>query len=392
MNCRYCDLIVQSGCAYEPHEARFDLGSHAPRCEWHWRMHCDHCGAPDHYMRRFHCPASGRLLCQLSGAVRRRSETFWGWGYSFRLTCPDCGAEHDSIDRAEFDGRHPWQLGTTGRALSTETDLPRYPLARFERLDPATVDDAAVDASWSGNADFWDANYDERGDLNRRYGSDPVLLRMIGQVEGMRILDAGSGQGYLCRMLARRGAAMTGVENAQRFHEIAMAHQQRDPLPINFIKGSISDMPYLRSGTFDIAVANYVLIDVPDYEAALREIGRVLIPGGRFVIALSHQSLDFAWYLAAPDSPRREDRLFWTDDDYFVRRAGYIAWGQVKPFISFHRPLRDYVAGARAAGLELRDLDEPELSDEGRLALEPDQVRDDQRSPVSYVLRFENVS
>ena len=41
------------------------------------------------------------------------------------------------------------------------------------------------------------------------------------------------------------------------------------------------------------------------------------------------------------------------------------------------------------AGLELRDLDEPELSEEGRQALAPDQVRDDQRMPVSYVLRFE---
>jgi len=388
MTCRYCDLIRSVFPSYAGRVAEFDLGSHAPRCGWHWRLRCDHCGAPDHFMRRFHCPVSDRILCGTSGAVTRRNESFWAWGHSFLLACPDCGEAHDSLDRAEHDGRHPWQLGSQGRAQSDETHLVRYPLRRFQRLDPAEVDDAAVDASWSANADFWDSNYDDRGDLNRRYGSDPVLLQMLGEVDGLRVLDAGSGQGYLCRLLARRGAEVTGVENAQRFYEIATAYQLKEPLPVVYFKGSISEMSFLDEGAFDAAVANYVLIDVPDFKAALREISRVLRPGGVFVAALTHQSLDFSWYLAAPDSPRREDRLFWTDDDYFVRRAGYIAWGEVKPFISFHRPLRDYVAAARDAGLELRDLDEPELSEEGRLVLQPDQVRDDERVPVSYVLKF----
>ncbi len=389
MHCRYCDLITTAEPLYTSREAEFDLGSHAPRCPWHWRLTCDDCGAPDHYMRRFHCPVSERILCGTAGAVARRNEPFWAWGHSFLLACPDCGAAHDSLDRAEYDGRHPWQLGEERRALSAESHIVRYPLQRFRRLALSEVDDAAVDATWSANADFWDANYDERGDLNRRYGSDPVLLEMIGEVAGRRVLDLGSGQGYLSRMLARSGAIVTGVENAQRFYEIALGYQERERLAIAYVKGSISSMPFLGEASFDIAVANYVLIDVVDHEAALQEVGRVLRPGGRLVAAFTHQSLDFAWYLAAPDSPRREDRLFWTDDDYFVRRAGYVAWGEVKPFISFHRPLRDYVAAARMAGLELRDLDEPELSEEGRQALAPDQVRDDQRMAVSYVLRFE---
>ena len=58
------------------------------------------------------------------------------------------------------------------------------------------------------------------------------------------------------------------------------------------------------------------------------------------------------------------------------------------PFISFHRPLRDYVAAAKAVGFELRDLDEPELSEEGRRELPPFSVRDAQRAPFSYVLKF----
>jgi len=130
-----------------------------------------------------------------------------------------------------------------------------------------------------------------------------------------------------------------------------------------------------------------VLIDVPDYEAAIAEIGRVLKPGGRFVYTLSQRTLDFGWHAPAPDSPRREDNSAWMDDDYFVRRAGYEQWGELKPILGFHRPMRDYVAACQRAGLELRDIDEPELSEEGQRELPAYVVRENQRAAVSYVLK-----
>jgi len=50
------------------------------------------------------------------------------------------------------------------------------------------------------------------GDFAKRHLINPVLLRMLGNVRGVRVLDAGCGQGYLSRMLAARGAHVTGVE------------------------------------------------------------------------------------------------------------------------------------------------------------------------------------
>src|SRR5437879_3200718 len=89
----------------------------------------------------------------------------------------------------------------------------------------------------------------------------------------------------------------------------------------------------------------------------------------------------------APDSPRREHFSAWKDDNYFVRRAGYEQWGALKPILSFHRPMRDYVAACQRAGLELRDIYEPDLSEEGRRVLPAYLVRQNQRAPVSYVLK-----
>src|SRR5947209_614024 len=262
-------------------------------------------------MARFHCPQHDLLLCREAGRVEIVYGDFEPWGYWWTLACPDCGRRHPSLDYAAFVGAHPWHLDpaaeATRRWLSPETHLVRYPAQRWPQVDMETLTDADSDANWSANADLWEAGYDERGDTNRKYFSDPVLLAFLGDVRGQRVLDAGSGAGYLSRLLAKCGAHVVAVENARRFHEIALAHQAREPLDIAFHRASISAMPFLESASFNAVVSNYVLIDVRDYGTAIAEIARVLKPGGRFVFTVTHTTIDFAWHIPALDSPRRED-------------------------------------------------------------------------------------
>jgi len=341
-------------------------------------------------MTRFFCPNSRRLLCREAGRVEDRLGTFWAWEYWWVLECPECGGRHPSLDYAEFGQIHPWQIAgdATRRWLSTESHLTRYPPPSFPRVPLESVADADSDASWSESADLWVAGYDERGDHNRKYQSDPILFEFLGGVRGHRILDAGSGGGYLSRLLAKRGARMVAVENARRLHEIAVTHQERERLDIEFHHASISAMPFLEDASLDAVVENYVLIGVRDYEAAIAEVARVLRPGGRFVSVITHSSFDGRWHTPAVDSPRREDRKGWLDDDYFVRRAGYAWWGNLKPLLTFHRPLRDYVAACQHVGLALRDLEEPEMSDEARRNWPAPVMRHHMRVPWSYVLKF----
>ena len=81
-----------------------------------------------------------------------------------------------------------------------------------------------------------------------------------------RILDAGCGTGYLSAKLRDRGARVTGVDLAGRMVEIARS----DHPGIDFRVDSCTELATLADGQFDLVIANYVLMDMPDLGAAVR--------------------------------------------------------------------------------------------------------------------------
>jgi 2-polyprenyl-3-methyl-5-hydroxy-6-metoxy-1,4-benzoquinol methylase len=53
--------------------------------------------------------------------------------------------------------------------------------------------------------------FGDQGDLTRQYLLNPALFALLGDVGGLSILDAGCGQGYLARLLAKQGASLTDM-------------------------------------------------------------------------------------------------------------------------------------------------------------------------------------
>jgi len=130
--------------------------------------------------------------------------------------------------------------------------------------------------AWDELADRLSSHYTVRGDRNRQYVVDPAIFRIIGSVEGSSILDAGCGNGYLCRLLAKRGAKPVGVDISKRFIEIAKQKEARTPLGITYHVGSLSNLSMLQDEAFDLVISNLVLMDVRHLARAVKDLQRVL--------------------------------------------------------------------------------------------------------------------
>ena len=79
--------------------------------------------------------------------------------------------------------------------------------------------------AWSRAPQEIVANFGDEGDFTRRYLLNPVIFGLLGDVAGKTILDAGCGQGYLSRLLAKKGAVVTGLEPAEPWYAYAVQRE-----------------------------------------------------------------------------------------------------------------------------------------------------------------------
>ncbi len=191
------------------------------------------------------------------------------------------------------------------------------------------------------------AEFGDEGDFCRRHLLNPVLWRMMGDVSGRRVLDAGSGQGYLSRLLAARGARVVGLEPGRSLLDFAVEAEAADPLGIEYVEADLSDPPAL--GGFDVVVANVVLSAIPDFRAAMRTCVTALDPGGIFVFSINHPSFEQLWDTWRKNGEYRTSRYL---QEYEI--PGRYA-------SDFHRPLSSYLNELVALGCRLREVAEPGL-------------------------------
>jgi SAM-dependent methyltransferase len=184
---------------------------------------------------------------------------------------------------------------------------------------------------------------------------------------------------------------MTAVEQSERFVEIATRRETSEHLGIDYRLGSATSMPLIADATFDKVVANYVLMDIRNYAAVVRESFRVLKRGGVFVVVICHPCFSCGpggWEAPTPDSPRLEDRFAFRVDEYFVRGPIVGVWGNFDPVTGFHRPIRDYWETFASAGFRIDGFEEPSITERGRRELSPSRVAYAQRITYSCIFRL----
>jgi ubiquinone/menaquinone biosynthesis C-methylase UbiE len=144
-----------------------------------------------------------------------------------------------------------------------------------------------LDRGWRYDAEVWLFDtFAMRGQI-RQLRSKVVDVAGIGA--GRRLLDVGCGTGTLAILAARLGgpdAQVSGIDPAPRQIARAKAKARRAGLDIDFRQGVIEDLPF-DEASVDAVTSTLMMHHLPDELKAkgLAEIGRVLKPGGRVVIA-----------------------------------------------------------------------------------------------------------
>jgi len=229
--------------------------------------------------------------------------------------------------------------------LDSEVELPK-PTSVYVPLKEASVTEERISQAWDKVADVWNSKYTEYGDSNRKFVIDPAIFHLLGSVKGFSVLDAGCGNGYLCRLLAKKGAKVIGIDTSKRFVEIAKQKEEEKPLGIKYHVGNLCNLSMFRDEMFDNVVSNLVLMDVNDLDKAIKELQRVLKKNGKLVFSIMHPCFYapvHGWVRIPQDSDRKEDWLYWKVDRYFDRSMEIWRYFDSPPVYSFHRPLSDYM-------------------------------------------------
>ncbi len=225
------------------------------------------------------------------------------------------------------------------------------------------ADDVHDRDHWERNAGWWQDGFTEGADAEYEEQILPLARECLAGAQ--RVLDVGTGEGQIARLVARDGAGLVvGVDPT--LAQLQAAHERGGP--IGYSRANADALPF-PDNAFDAVVVCLVFEHIAHHEPAIAEIARVLEPGGRFAFFLNHPLLQ------APNSGWIVDHIldeqYWRIGPYLVEDVSMeeLAPGVLLPFV--HRPLSQYVNAMAAHGLLIERMEEP-MPPEGFLARAPE--------------------
>jgi SAM-dependent methyltransferase len=213
-------------------------------------------------------------------------------------------------------------------------------------------------ADWDREADDYQR---EHGDFLRDVGFvwspeglDEADAKLLGDVNGRRVIEVGCGAGQCSRWLAARGARPVGIDLSfrQLQHSRRIDAETAHDVPV--VCATATALP-LADESFDLACSAFgALPFLLDIDVALAEVRRVLRSGGRFVFSVVHPVRRML-----PDDPSQAGLTVvrsYFDRTPYVERDDDDVMSYVEP----HHTLGDWVQAVVGSGLTVEGLIEPE--------------------------------
>jgi ubiquinone/menaquinone biosynthesis C-methylase UbiE len=210
---------------------------------------------------------------------------------------------------------------------------------------------------WETNAKWWQDAFTGGADPEYQEQIIPLLVEQLRLCSPGRVLDIGCGEGQLGRAVLASGVAGYAAGLDPTWSQLEVAVQRQAPgKPIGLTRAEAAAIPF-PDQCFDAAFACLVFEHIEDAHQALAEVGRVVRPGGAFLLFLNHPLLQ------APGSGWVDDQIlgeqYWRIGPYLVEHHSVeeVAKNVWIPFI--HRPLSFYINALAAAGLYTTAMLEP---------------------------------
>lgn len=140
-------------------------------------------------------------------------------------------------------------------------------------------------AYWKKVAQSYDKLVAETGDLAHSKVINPIVSKFLGNLKGKSVLDAGCGNGYWSRKMARKAKRVIGIDFTEKLIKVAKSKS-----PVSNLEFAIDDLRKLSLSDheFDVVLCNMALMDVDGLEEAVGEMTRVLNIGGNLIISIIH--------------------------------------------------------------------------------------------------------
>jgi ubiquinone/menaquinone biosynthesis C-methylase UbiE len=214
---------------------------------------------------------------------------------------------------------------------------------------------------WDADADDYQAEHGAfLGDLDFVWcpeGLREADARLLGDVRGRRVLELGAGAAAGARWLDGQGAEVVAMDLSGGMLRQAQQASTRAGVRVPLVQADALALPFATSA-FDVVCTAFGAIPfVADSGAVMREVARVLRPGGKWVFSITHP---MRWIFL--DDPG--ERGLVAVHSYFDRTpyVEYDEHGQLT-YVEQHRTLGDRIRELVGAGFVLRDLVEPAWPD-----------------------------
>jgi len=109
----------------------------------------------------------------------------------------------------------------------------------------------------------------------------PYRQNAVARAEG-RVLEIGIGSGLNLALYPPAVIEVVGIEPSEKLLQITRRNAGAVPFVVELVEGSAEKIPF-EDASFDTVVSTWTMCSIPDVSAALREMHRILKPGGKLL-------------------------------------------------------------------------------------------------------------